>query len=712
MFHTCSIDTAATGTARKAVVMAVAGVIFALPAVNANAQLEEVIVTAQKRQENLQDVAIAVSAFSSDTLKNAGVLNMQDITAMTPGFSVSSYNPTTPAPYIRGVGTNSSSVGDDSSVGVFIDGVYAGRAGGYSADMFDIERIEVLRGPQGTLYGRNVAGGAMNIITKNPSEEFEGRIEATAGDYDLLAFKGMLSGPLTSSGNIRGRLVATTRERDGHVDNILSGNELKNEDNVSTRGKLAFDIGEDTTVLLAADYSKDDLDGPAARATEQVLPTVPGSPTDKVALLQDGSADRKIWGVSATLTTGLGDGTLTSITAYRDNDYDFTDDLLGDWAVIKLINQADEESKQFSQELRFSRESDKYGYTVGAYYFSEDVDRIEIFDSSATLGIPGSSRSVWDASNDTESISAFGEVNWYLTERTTLIVGGRYTQDDKDFDVTASNPDILGFLTEDYTVSDDESWNEFSPKLGAEFQANDDVLLYATWVEGYKSGGFNGLASTEVLANTPFDSETAANYELGMKADLLDKTLRVNAAVFYTDYSDLQNFFVDLDTFNITTATADAEMWGVELELWYSPIEGLDLFLAGNILDTEYTDFPADPSVEGNNLMRAPEYSGSLGAQYRWSVGSIGNALLRCDVSYSDEMYFDTSNRLDVGAEDYTLINARAALEMNSGVELSLWGKNLGDEDFVVHNSSLGIGDTHPIYGNPRMWGVTAAYSF
>jgi iron complex outermembrane receptor protein len=712
MSTTWSNQTTAVGSTRKLLSVAIAASTIAFTSAGAQAQLEEVIVTAQKKQENLQDVAIAITAFSSDTIRNAGILNMQDVTAMTPSFSVSNYNPTTPAPYIRGVGTNSSSVGDDSSVGVFIDEVYAGRAGAYSADMFDVERIEVLRGPQGTLYGRNVAGGAMNIITNNPSEELEGRLELTAGDYDLFAARGMISGPLVSDGSIRGRLAVSSRQRDGHVDNILTGNELKDEDNVSARGKLAFEVGESAAVLLSADYSKDDLKGPAARATENLLPTVPGSPTDKVALLQDGSANRDLWGISAKLTFSLESGTLTSITAYRENDYDFLDDTLGDWAIVKLVNEADEESKQFSQEVRFAQDLDKIGYTVGAYYFSEKVDRVETFDSSAMIGIPGSSRPLWDASNDSESISVFGELNWYLTERTTLIAGGRYTEDDKDFDVDASNPDILGFLVEPYSVKADDSWSEFSPKLGVEFQASDDTLLYATWAEGYKSGGFNGLAASESAARTPFDSESVANYEVGIKADLLDKTLRVNAAIFYSDYSDLQNFDVDLGTFEVITATADAEMKGVELEVWYSPIDGLDLFFAGNVLDTEYTDFAADPDVEGNDLMRAPETSGSVGAQYRWPVGNIGTALLRCDVTYTDEMFFTTDNSPDAGADSYTLINARASFELNSGWELSIWGKNLGDEDFVVHNTTLGLGDAHPVYGSPRMWGATAAYAF
>ena len=676
------------------------------------AQLEEVVVTAQKKQENLQDVAIAVSAFSADTLRNAGIQNMTDVTAMTPGFSISNYNPTTPAPYIRGVGTNSSSVGDDASVGVFIDEVYAGRAGAFDADMFDVSRVEVLRGPQGTLYGRNVAGGAMNIITNNPTDELEGRAEVTLGDYDLVALAGVLSGPLSANGNVRARLAISSRQRDGWVTNVTNGNELRDEDNVSARGKIDFDISDSLYLQISADYSKDDLEGPAARATEDLAPTVPGNPTDKVSLMYDGYAEREIQGASARLVWDLAGGTLPSITAYRSNDYEFLDDTTGTWEVLSLVNEASEESDQYTQELRFSATTDHLDYPVGFYYFYEEVDRFETFDSSATFGVPGLSRPLFNGNMDSTSYSVFGEVSWLLSERWTAIFGGRYTWDEKKADLVATDPDLLGFLIEPYAVKADEDWNKFTPKLGLEFQASDTTLLYITWADGYKAGGFNGLAPIAAAASTPFDEETASNYEVGMKADLLDQTLRVNASFFYTDYEDLQNFFVDFGTFEVVTATADAEIYGLELELWYSPVVGLDLFLSGSWLDTEYTTFEADPSVEGNNLMRAPEVTGSGGFQYRWELSNLGNLLLRADVMYSDELFFSTANVPESSSPSYTLVNARISLETNAGWDISLWGKNLTDETYVQQGFTVGSGDSHPIYGPPTMWGVTAAYSF
>ncbi len=697
---------------RKSLLGAIVAFTVFAGADTARAQLEEVIVTAQKKQENLQDVAIAVSAFSADTLRNAGIQNMTDVTAMTPGFSISNYNPTTPAPYIRGVGTNSSSVGDDASVGVFVDEVYAGRAGAFDADMFDVARVEVLRGPQGTLYGRNVAGGAMNVITNNPTEELEGRAELTLGDYDLVAMAGVISGPLTAGGDVRGRLAVSGRQRDGWVDNVTNGNELRDEDNVSARGKIDFDINDSLYLLVSADYSEDDMEGPAARATIAEDAPLQGKPTDKVSLNLDGFAEREIWGTSAKLVWDVAGSTLTSITAYRSNEYEFLDDTTGTWPTLSLVNEAKEDSDQFTQELRFSGGTDTLDYTVGFYYFDEEVDRFETFDSSGTFGVPGLSRPLFDGSMESTSYSVFGELSWVLSERWTAIFGGRYTWDEKEADLVASDPDLLGFLYEAYDVSVDEDWNTFTPKLGLEYRATDSTLFYLTWAEGHKAGGFNGLAPTESAATTPFDEETASNYEIGMKADFLDQTLRFNASLFYTDYEDLQNFYVDFGTFEVVTATADAEMYGLELELWYSPVGGLDIFLAGSWLDTEYKTFEADPTVEGNNLMRAPESTGSGGVQYRHPVGDLGDLLVRLDVMYSDKMYFSTGNVDEASTPSYTLVNARIGLETGSGWDLSLWGRNLTDETYVQQSFTVGVGDSHPIYGPPTMWGVTAAYNF
>jgi iron complex outermembrane recepter protein len=671
--------------------------------------LEEIVVTARRREQNLQDVAAAVSAYGAELIKNAGIGNIEDVTLMTPGFAISIYNPATPAPYIRGVGTNSSSVGDDSSVGVFIDEVYAGRAGSYRADLFDVERVEVLRGPQGTLYGRNVSGGAMNIITRNPGDALEAYVEASVGNYDFYGLKGTISGPIGESDRVKGRLAFATRQRDGHTENVFTGNDLRDEDNVSVRAKLAIDPRNSVSFLLGVEYTKDDLQGPAARGFRgSTDPTTDRA--GKVSLFKDGFADREMLGLSATINVDWGPGTFTSITAYRNNDYQFLDDLRGATAG-SLINEADEESDQFSQELRYFVAQEKWEYALGLYYFNEEVDRVEVWDSSARFGISGISRALWDANNETTSYAVFGEATYHFNERTALTLGGRYTWDEKKLKNTATSPDRLGFLLEEYSVAVDESWSEFTPKATLQFQATADVMLYGSWSQGFKSGGFNGLAANRSAATTPFNPENVTSYELGVKADLWDKRLRLNASAFYMDYEDLQNFFIDSGTMQVVTAISDAEMQGVEVELWATPLQGLDINFSYSWLDTEYTKFESNPAIVGNQLMRAPESKVAAGIQYRWTVRDFGTAVLRTDISYQDETFFDVQNTPIGAAPAYTLVNARLALEHHSGWGLALWAKNLGDREYIVHAFDQ-VGQGFAVYGDPRMWGITAFYSY
>jgi iron complex outermembrane recepter protein len=731
-------------SARTPLVAFAVGGMFTLASMPTLAVLEEVIVTAQKKEESLQTVAIAVSAFSGDIVENAGMLKIEDITRLTPGFSISTYNPVTPQPFIRGIGSNVSDAGSDASVGVFVDEVYAGRAGGYSADMYDIERVEVLRGPQGTLYGRNVPGGAINIISKAPTEELEGFIELTAGDYDLLGAKGAVSGPLSDT--IRGRLAFSTRTRDGHIDNVVTGNELSDEDNVSFRGRLDFDPSDTFSLQLIGEYSDDDLSGPAARNYEGLsadllleglglgflTPVEPPTSPDPytVELVVDGYAKREMEGYSVKAEWELSSATLTSITGYRSNDYEFTDDLFG-FAIPLLLNSADESSDQISQELRLSSSTDKLDWTLGLYFLQEDIDRLEYWDLSYLdpifgLDQVGQTAAIgYDQDNETTSYAVFGQLTYTLTETLDLTLGGRFSEDSKDFSLVTSGTEIgFGFLSPDpetglptpFSASNKESWNNFSPKASLEYTPSDELFFYGTYARGFKSGGYNGLATNSLEATTPFDEEQADSYEVGMKADFLDRMARLNAAVYYVDYTDLQVFFTLPSGLGIVIDNAaEATIQGVELELFLSPIDGLDISASYAYLDTEIEEFKENPDNEGNQLARSPEHSASLSAQYVTSVTDQLSLLMRADYSYQDEMFFDLPNSEISAADDYDLVNVRLALQAESGWELAAWGKNITDEEYRVHGFDASFGENlsaSTLYGYPKMWGISASYAF
>lgn len=706
-----------------------------------HAVLEEVIVTAQKREENVQTIPIAVTAMSEEMLRNGSMLTMDDISRQVPGFTVTNYNPVTPQPFIRGVGSSPSDAGSDASVGVFIDGVYAGRAGGYKADMFDIERVEVLRGPQGTLFGRNVAGGALNIVSNRPSQESEGELTATVGNYSLWAIKGMLNGALTDT--VSGRIAVAARQRDGHTDNTITGNVLRNEDNVSVRGRLLWDASDTTSVLLTAEYSEDDLDGPAARNFSGNDPSVVLDavgigflspflvPTTanpfKVDAGVDGFANREMSGLTAQIDWDTALGTVTSVTGYRESDYSFEDDLFGLAFVPAtgiaplLTNFAGEESDQISQELRLTSSDSDLVWTVGLYYLQENVDRVEGF---APLGAPV----IYDQTADTTSYAAFGQITLPITEKLDITLGGRYAYDEKDFDLDASGTEIgFGLLTPDpanpeagpvgFSSSDSESWSNFSPKVSLEYNASEQTFIYLTFSQGYKSGGYNGQATNHTAAVTPFDPEEVTNYEIGLKMDFLDNQARINVAAFYMDYTDLQVFVAS----NETTAglfvdnAGEAEIKGLEMEFFYAPTDNFDLTATYAWLDAELGENDIPTAEEGNVLTRSPENSASVAAQYYVPMGNLGSLLLRADYTYQDKVYFQLGNP-EVSTQDaYGLVNLRAALQADSGWEVALWVKNAADEDYWVHafDSSFGADlAASTIQGEPRMYGLTARYNW
>lgn len=683
---------------------------------------ETITVTSNRRTKSLNEVPMAVTALGSMTIERANVLDIEDVAGMTPGFSISTYNPVTPQPYIRGVGTNSSSVGDDASVGVFIDDVYAGRAGGFRSDMFDIQRVEVLRGPQGSLYGRNVAGGAISVITKDPTEFFEGKLKGTLGSYNLMELQGMVSGPVAD--DVNGRFAGSIRQRDGWVDNVNTGSEVRNQDNKSFRGKLDFNLSRKADLMLIADYAKDNLDGPGVRSVDgygdvygEEYPTE--GEIDQVDLFKDGSTDREIFGLSANLTVDLGDYLFTSISAYRQQDYYFFDDLTGRYlqdAGLSLMNDASEKSEQVTQEFRLQNLTNgPFEWTAGVYIFNESIEREEAWDSSKMyefMGVDMASRGVWDAANDTHSYAVFGEGSYRLNDNWGITLGGRYTYDKKDFSVIATGaPDLLGFLQENYQVEEQKSWNSFTPKFTVNYFADQGDMVYLTVSEGYKAGGYNGIAATADMASTPFDQETAQNYELGFKARFFDKALSLNGAAYFLDYSDLQNFTTDIETGEVRTATGDAEVKGIELDANAFVTDGLRMFATYAYTDSEFTSFESDPSVVGNTLARTPEHSGSLGANYQWLLDNGQTLDWRTDITYQDEMFFSVSNEAAAKTDSYTLVNSNVTWETMDGWEFTVYGKNLTDKEYIVHSFSLtGVG--FAIQGEPRTFGISVAKSF
>ena len=728
-------------------ITAVAGIVLATLPFTATAQqravLDEIIVTAQKRAESLQEVPIAVSAFDADSLRLSGVATLDDISHRTPGLTMGRFNAVQPQIFIRGIGSTDQSASGDQSVGVFIDGVYMGRTGFVDLDFFDLERVEVLRGPQGTLYGKNVVGGAINLITERPSETFDARIEGSIGNFDRRSLRALVSGPLAET--LAGKLSLSWTERDGYATSATTGRKLSDEDNVTVRGSLLFTPRDDLDLLVTADYSRDRLAGNNRECLgEQFIffPWfAPGSPfapspcspdpflNEKTV---DGFQDRNVGGMSATLTWDSNLGEVTSITAWRKGDYEIQEDFSGSDAPLVVRNAIDE-IEQFSQELRLAdaTEDGRFNWLVGAYGYRADIERVENNDFSGNdvpialllLQVPPgtvpSFNTFYFQENKTTSYAVFGQGTWAFTDDVNLTVGARYTYEKKEADIRGAGFDPTGgFLAAPYDINASKSWNAFTPKVTVDWRPSDEVMLYFSVADGFKSGGFNGTAPDGIAASTPFDQEEARQFELGLKSELFDRRLRANLTAFHIDYDDLQVFQLVDGARLIVDNAADARSRGIELEMLAQLSSALTLSGHYAYLDTEYKDFINEAGLDfsGNTLTRAPKHSYNIGATYRADLDARLGLTLHAEYSYRSRVFYDPSNFALVGDSGRGLLDARAVLSLRDhNVDISLWGRNLTDKVHVTQAID-GRGpfnlsqNAAGVIAEPRMYGLTVTW--
>jgi len=694
-----------------------------------NFAIEEVIVTAQKRAESLQDVPIAISVFNQDMLKEAGINGIDNIAQFTPGFSLTSYNKSSPQPYIRGIGTNTSGAGDDASVAMFVDDVYISRAGAYDSNLFDLERVEVLRGPQGTLYGKNVVGGAINITTRKPNtENFEASVRVDAGNFDKRSLQAFVSGPLSDT--LAAKASYSNSQRDGFVTNTVTNNTLRDEDSQAGRFGLVWDASEELSVSWNADASKIRESGAGRVLVGVPLLGIPAlGPSlgirDKTETINDGFTNRDVWGTSVKVEWEQDYGTWTSVTAYRTSDYDFQDDLVPALDLLTganlnyFTNYTEEREKQISQELRLASNNDSaLEWTVGLYYFKDEIDRLEKWDTSLVgtlLGV-GISRGEVDGSNETDSKAAFAQLSYNL-EDWRFTVGGRYTRETKDANLVGAGfePVYLG-LTAPFTAQASKSWSNFSGKFSIDYTGMENALVYFSMGEGFKSGAFNSIAGTKAKAEEALNPELATQMELGIKSQWFDNRLRANAVIFDIDYEDLQVFHaVGLDVFVENAGEANSR--GVELEIIALPVENLELSASYSYLDARYGRFiTGGVDNSGNQLTRAPKNAYTLSASYQLAAASYGDFNLRLDYINQGLIHMSVSNSDISILEGYELFNARIELlSKEDDWEVALWGKNLADEEYSIHSASLadlGTATRSDIQGDPRTFGVSFTYNF
>jgi iron complex outermembrane receptor protein len=697
--------------------------------------LEEVIVTAQLREQSLQDVPISIKALGAGEIAAKKIDDIGDIMYEVPGLSVYSFLPSQVNPSIRGAWSLNDAPGVDQSVAMFLDGVYIGQTGFFSFDLFDIERIEVLKGPQGTLFGRNVTGGALSVVTSNPPDAFDASFEGTVGDYGQREIQGIVGGPLSEA--LSGQIAFSWKESDGFYTNITDGKDVEARDRFGVRGKLRYDVNDAVELVLSAEFLRDKTQGSAFDLTGDPLPymgTEAFGPNDKVTLDFLGGLDNETQAYTGTITVDTSIGTITSITAYRESDNQVAADPDGT-DVVEFEAVDDDQIEQFSQELRLAGQANNIDYVGGLYFVNVEHERIQnrLFD-----GAPGSLFEIFlwpepvlevDGQDiETTSYAAYGEIT-YTFERGLSLTGGiRYTKDEKTGTsfCTSGGPFVL-CPSPALTISHDGSWDAITPRFVAQYEFSDDFMAYGSYSRGFKSGGFP-LNIFDPDPQAEFKPEYADNYEVGIKSRHWDQRLQMNLAIFRTEYTDLQVIEIDSSTGHTFAANAgEATTQGVELDLNVALTNALYVYGNYSYLDSEYKSLQLEGSdYSGNETPLTPEHSFNVGAEYTWDLpGDAGEVALRTNVLYKSRYFLSVDNDPNRTAKLDHIVNAGISYTTpGERWEFSLWGKNLTDERTFWITSDRGIfiqeaGDffagaqTYTVrYTDPRTWGATVRWNY
>jgi iron complex outermembrane receptor protein len=688
--------------------------------------LEEIIITARKKEENIQDAPLAVSALSGLQLERAGIDSFDQVLSNIPNASQSGGIAGTLQGLvsIRGISTLVRFVGVETGVGYYVDGIYMGRPENFNQDLINIERVEVLRGPQGALFGKNTIAGAINIITRDPSQVTTGSLEAQYGNYDHYRLRGSVSGPIVDDklfGSIAGGYV----KHDGFVENISGvGPDLDTAELATFRGKLRFIASDNVEFILSADALIDRGEPAFFEVADVSFVDDPSEATPfTVNQDQPNFLDRDIWGVTLTSKADLGDSEWTTIVAYRDSSFDagLDDDKL---PVRFFVDFFSSDVQTVSVETRYAGAiGERIDFVVGGYYFNQKADNLSNFALGDFLtGVPGIEPPIdLISAVDSESFAAFFNTNTALTDRLSLGIGGRFVTEKKD--AMHIQNDMTGiFGSTDFAATRRD--NDFSPTISLSYEATDNVTAYARFAQGFKSAGFNTDFIIGGVSNLEVDPESATSYEIGLKSDLLEQRLRFNLAGFYTSYKDLQLSQITGGGVSLNNA-AKAEIHGVEAEI--VAVLGPHIDLNGSIgyLDATYDDFPGcpapgatppaltTPNCAGNFLNLAPEWTATLGAQFTYPIGSWGDFVARTDWNYRSEVFFEPQNTERLSGDGRHLINLRAGVATGQW-EFFAWVNNLTDETYVNYaddRSAIFVNTTQS-FGAPRTFGGTARFKF
>jgi len=740
--------------------------------------IEEIIVTAQKKAENLQDVPISIAAVTGAAVEAMQAVNLQGLGNSVPNVQINTFSntPNTAVFTIRGIGVIEPDPYAGNTVGIVVDGVPQYFSQGALLDLFDIDRIEILRGPQGTLFGANTTGGVVNVVNAQPTDRFEGKVKAGYGNYNRLNLQGVINTPLGEG--LAARFGISHDQRKGWITNVVDGSDLGKRNVTIFRGAIKYSAGSSFDVTLSGEYDRarngapvviaGNLPGEAEYVPAGFLNMYP-SPCEPAG--SRCKAPNKYLGASSgvpdksdmdtyrgTLTINARDtavGDITSITAYKHHKLlEFTDQ---DGTPVFLIDTRRPSSGwQFSQELRTNVEvNDAIDLLIGGFYLKNHYKhrqdlRIEfaggvtydLATGGITKGFPGFFQ-VNSQDQDNWSASLFAQTYIDLTDALRLQAGIRYAHEKTSMLAsTLSSASVTGVSTFDGTSPDgtpnaaipansavpgprSESWNNVGWKIGLDYKINDKTMLYGYWARGFKSGGFTGRIGIPEDVG-PYNPEKVDTFEVGLKAETLDRRLRANLAAFYTNYRDMQLaqiYFLgsgaNLRQGNTILNAAKSTIKGVELELTAAPVDGLTITGSGSYLSAKYKDFPfllpsgSTTQLKGERLQNAPKWSFASNIAYQFPIS--GELEARAQLSYtytSEKLLTSIVDTRRASIQPMNLVNANFDIIVSENMEVGVWATNLFDNRYInsVFDSPGTLGLTN--YYPPRQYGVSASYKF
>jgi iron complex outermembrane receptor protein len=693
-----------------------------------HAVIEEVIVTARRKAEALQDTPLSITAFTSDMIDRDGITSIEEVALRTPGLSYGNFGDEKLSPLsLRGVIGGSGSAGADPAVGIYLDEVYLGQGVGATIDLFDLEAIEVLRGPQGTLFGRNTVGGLVHYRTARPTEDFMAYVNADFGNYDARRIAGAVSGPL-GAGGVLGRLAFVSNQRDGTYDNLTLLRDVNSKDSWSVRGRLEIPLSDRITWDLSGDYRKVDQDSLVFETLSyneaSTFVAVLGAfglprntdPYDRNVYADAVTFERSdAWGVTSNISAAVGAVDIVNVTSYRTHDYENRTDT--DRSALQWGYDGDpEDVSRFANELRLSWTTGMLDWIAGVYYYRQDTTNrsfIELGPDLLTLfGVgPVTIDAGSDAAMNTRSVAGFGSVTWTVSDRFDISLGGRHTWEEKSIDYSQSDP--LGLLGGDFAATGKDHWSRLTPSVSARYRYTPDVMGYVTVSRGFKSGGFNDALGD--ATGISFDPESLWSYEGGVKSTLFDGRMQANASVFYMDWKEIQ-----ITTDNPATPVFDpiiqnagkAHTTGIELELLSRLTDRLSMGLNGSVLEAEYDEGSLPNGAPLDRIPRAPEYTFSFNAEYRAPLTGGSEWFVRGEALGRGESYLTLDNQKDGRVSPYELYNLQAGLEATDGRwRLTAWGRNIGDKTVPERLFDLSdqdvIGQKFIILNDPETYGIS-----